>query len=152
MNIYVASSWRNDHQQKVVKILSDMGHWVYDFKHPEGPESKGFGWHEIRATHPDYKDWNFEQYQTALNDPAAERGFQRDFEAMKNADCCVLVLPSGRSAHTEAGWMKGVGKQVYVFSPEREDPELMYKIYDAIIPNYRALESIFRNKFLTGIE
>ena len=51
---------------------------------------------------------------------------------MKWADVCILLLPSGRSAHTEAGWMKGNRKKVYVLMIDKEEPELMYKIYDNI--------------------
>ena len=62
--------------------------------------------------------------------PDCAKGFDLDFNAMKWADVCVMVLPCGRSANTEAGWMKGAGKKVIVYSPEKEEPELMYKIYD----------------------
>ncbi len=49
------------------------------------------------------------------------------------ADTCVLVLPCGRSAHTEAGWMKGAGKRTIVYIPKMEEPELMYKLFDAVV-------------------
>ena len=42
MKIYVASSWRNEHQQKLVDQLTQLGHEVYDFKHPHGGD--GFKW------------------------------------------------------------------------------------------------------------
>ena len=48
------------------------------------------------------------------------------------ADACVLVLPCGRSAHTEAGWMAGHGKKVVVYIPKMEEPELMYKLFDKV--------------------
>jgi hypothetical protein len=54
---------------------------------------------------------------------------------MQWADVCVMVLPCGRSANTEAGWMKGAGKRVMVYSPEKQEPELMYKIYDFVSDN-----------------
>ncbi len=57
---------------------------------------------------------------------------------MKWADVCVIVLPVGRSANTEAGWMKGEGKRAMVYSPKEQEPELMYKIYDFVS------DSIFR--------
>jgi nucleoside 2-deoxyribosyltransferase len=44
------------------------------------------------------------------------------------ADCCVLVLPCGRSAHIEAGYMAGRGKPVWVLAVEPCEPELMYKL------------------------
>ena len=126
MKIYVASSWRNTHQQRVVELLRELGHEVYDFKNPE-PGNKGFAWSEIDK---DWEQWTTKQYYEALKHPIAEAGFKSDFDAMKWADACVMVLPCGRSANTEAGWMKGAGKKVFVYSPIKQEPELMYKIYD----------------------
>ena len=53
--------------------------------------------------------------------------------ALRWADTCVLVLPCGRSAHTEAGWMAGSGKRVIAYIPEMVEPELMYKLFDAVV-------------------
>lgn len=55
--------------------------------------------------------WSTDQYRAALEHPIAQAGFKSDFDAMQWADVCVLVLPCGRSAHSEAGWMKGAGKK-----------------------------------------
>lgn len=49
------------------------------------------------------------------------------------ADTCVLVLSCGRSAHTEAGWMCGAGRRVIAYIPEMGEPELMYKLFDAVV-------------------
>ena len=38
----------------------------------------------------------------------------------------------GRSAHSEAGWMKGAGKKVIVYQIWEEEPELMYKLFDGV--------------------
>ncbi len=54
---------------------------------------------------------------------------------MQWADICVMVLPCGRSANTEASWMAGVGKGVFVYSLEKQESELMYKIYERILCN-----------------
>ena len=51
---------------------------------------------------------------------------------MRRADACVLVLPCGRSAHTEAGWMAGAGKVVVAYIPEMAEPELMYKLFAGV--------------------
>lgn len=126
--IYVASSWRNNFQQDVVSWLRKNGHEVYDFKNP--PHGKGgFAWSDIDRN---WEQWNTIQYREALEDPIAEYGFNSDFEGMQWADICVMVLPCGRSANTEAGWMKGSGKHVFVYSPLKQEPELMYKLYDLI--------------------
>lgn len=132
MKIYVASSWRNEHQPRVVAALRIDGHEVYDFRNPPNGLG-GFAWSDIDK---DWEDWTTEQYIKALTDPIAEDGFNSDFEGMKWADCCVMVLPCGRSANTEAGWMKGAGKKVFVYSPVKQEPELMYKIHDGIFDNF----------------
>ena len=133
MKVYVASSWRNEYQQHVVRELRKVGHEVYDFKHPANG-CAGFHWGEID---PDWQNWNTCHYREALEHDYAKFGFNRDFDAMKSADACVLVLPCGRSAHLEAGWMKGAGKKAFAYIPPcyRIEPELMYKLLDGIASN-----------------
>jgi hypothetical protein len=131
VKIYVASSWRNQHQPRVVEALREVGHEVYDFRNP--PHGRGgFAWSDID---PNWEGWSTEAYADALNHPIAVHGFKSDFDGMKWAECCVMVLPCGRSANTEAGWMKGAGKLVYVLSPVEQEPELMYKLHDGIFSN-----------------
>lgn len=136
MKIYVASSWRNELQPTVVATLRESGHEVYDFRNPREGDC-GFAWSDIDKN---WQDWTPEQYAKAMKHPIAEAGFKSDFDAMKWADCCVMVLPCGRSANTEAGWMKGNGKQVFVYQPMKQEPELMYKIYDGIITSLSDLK------------
>lgn len=119
--IYVASSWRNTQQPKVVEILRRYGHEVYDFKNPRAGQN-GFSWSEID---PDWQDWTAEQYIRALDDPIACQGYTFDMRAMEWADTCVLVLPCGRSAHLEAGWFAGRGKRSIILTRDGEEPELM---------------------------
>lgn len=138
MKIYVASSWRNPFQPEVVARLRELGHEVYDFRNP--PNRTGFAWSSVDEN---WENWTSEEYVKALEHPIADAGFNSDFDGMKWADCCVMVLPCGRSANTEAGWMKGAGKTVYVYSPIRQEPELMYKLYDGILINMHELELAF---------
>lgn len=138
MKIYVASSWRNDYQQKVVKYLREIGHEVYDFKNPPHGKS-GFAWSDIDEN---WLNWTSDEYKKALEHPLAIAGYKSDKDGMDWADCCIMVLPCGRSANTEAGFMKGEGKKVYVFTEIKQEPELMYKIYDGIITSYDELKSI----------
>ena len=140
MNIYVASSWRNEHQQGVVKALREAGHRVYDFKQPVDGKS-GFHWSEID---PQWKNWTTAQYRAALEHGYAKFGFNRDFGAMNESDACVIVLPCGRSAHLEAGFMKGAGKNVYAYIPEgcSIEPELMYKMLDGVYSDIQEIISL----------
>jgi len=134
--VYVASSWRNEHQQEVVQKLREVGYEVYDFKHPHG--EAGFKWSNIDEN---WQNWSMQEYKEALNHHYAQFGFNRDFDAMKEADICILCLPCGRSAHLEAGWMKGAGKRVVAYIPptEKIEPELMYGLLDGIATDLNEL-------------
>jgi hypothetical protein len=120
--IYLASSWRNQQQPEVLKILRDLGHEVYDFRNPL-PGNNGFRW----------QDCEYDMRDKALfvrhitKSFAAQKGFVLDRDALNWCDTCVLLLPSGLSAHLEAGYAIGQGKETFVvLSVEEFEPELMY--------------------------
>ena len=131
MKIYVASSWRNEYQPALIRWLTKIfgAESVYDFRNP-GPGKRGFQWGEID---PNWREWSAEDYIAALQHAIANDGYKQDFDAMKAADVCVLLLPCGRSAHLEAGWMKGAGKKLVICTRDGEEPELMAKMADAIV-------------------
>lgn len=133
--IYVASSWRNPYYTGVVKRLREEGHDVYDFRNPPHGGT-GFHWTDVDENAP---NWTLEEYAEGLYHPLAERQFEADLMALQQADTCVLVLPCGRSAHTEAGWMAGAGKRVIVYIPEMAEPELMYKLFDRVVGSLDSL-------------
>ena len=126
--IYVASSWRNEYYPDVVQKLRDSGFDVYDFRNPPSGD-EGFNWCNVSDK---WLDWTPEEYRDNLMHPLAERQFGNDIKAMESCDICVLVLPCGRSAHTEAGWFAGKGKKVIAYIPTKQEPELMYKLFDGI--------------------
>ena len=159
--IYVASSWRNVYYEQVVQRLRGQGFEVYDFRNPTSvaaepdacgafPPSRsvedasafsarsgvGFHWTDVDEN---ASNWTFEEYAKGLHHPLAEKQFRSDLEALEWADTCVLVLPCGRSAHTEAGWMAGRGKKVVVYIPEMQEPELMYKLFDHVVGSIDSL-------------
>jgi hypothetical protein len=124
MKIYVASSWRNLMQQGVVHTLRADGHEVYDFKNPEQGDN-GFRWSDVE---PDWKNASAERFRDMLAHPIAVKGFDKDMDALKACDACVLVNPCGRSAHLEAGYAVGAGKPLYILLQEGDEPELMYRM------------------------
>ena len=125
--IYLASSWRNPHQPWLVDLLRQDNHEVYDFRNP--PHSTGFKWEDIGLSLPH----TAEDYRHALlTHPRAAQGFMADFNAMRWADTCLLVLPCGRSAHLELGWMAGAGKRTLILTQDNEEPELMALLADRI--------------------
>lgn len=119
MNIYVAASWRTPQQPAVVQALREDGHKVYDFR------KDGFGWHQLS---PRWESWTLAEYLAALRThPRAREGFERDMRALEECQACVLVLPSGRSAHLEFGYAIALRKiTVVLFLEEPVVPDLMY--------------------------
>lgn len=131
LKIYLASSWRNRFYDNVLNVLRMQGYKTYDFKHPENNEISGFSWDKVDK---EFENWTCNDFKERLHHPEAIKAFEKDFNAMQAADFCVLLLPCGRSAHSEAGWMKGKGKKVFVLDmSERPTPELMYQMFDAYV-------------------
>lgn len=129
--IYLASSWRNEEQPHLVKMLNNAGHYVYDFRNP--PSKAGFKWADMDK---DWKTWTKEKYVELLEGtPDASFGFIADYRAMQWADTCVLALPCGRSAHLEAGYFNGANKRLIIYMPTLEEPELMYLMANKIVLN-----------------
>lgn len=122
MKLYVASSWRNPIYPAVLERLRADGHQCYDFRNPY-PGNQGFAWSQISPT---WEEWTPVAWHAALQGDIAQAGFSNDFNAMDWAEGCVLVMPSGRSAHLEAGWFAGKGKPCWAYVPEKCEPELMY--------------------------
>ena len=113
-------------------MLRDANHLVYDFRNPK-PGDTGFHWSDVD---PEWKAWSPTAYRTALTHPISLSGFRSDYDAMEWADTGVLVLPSGRSAHLEAGYFVGAGKDLFILLLPEEDhavlPELMYLMANRI--------------------
>jgi hypothetical protein len=141
--IYLASSWRNAHQPNAVLALRAAGHEVYDFRNPFNGVP-GFAWSELD---PEWKSWDAATYRRLLTThPIAARGFVSDFRAMQWADVCVLLLPSGRSAHLEAGWFCGQGRRCVILTQDGEEPELMALLATDICVSINEVLTILASK------
>ena len=130
LRIYLASSWKNPYFDSVVDVLRSYGFIVYNFK------DTGFSWFVVA---PEWEMWTQQQFIYALDEPIPNIAYNIDYSALHSSDICILLLPSGASAHTEAGYMKGLGKKVYVLALGSIRPELLYKIYDGIYTSLNAL-------------
>lgn len=139
--VYVASSWRNEHQPGVVAALREAGVDCYDFRNPTDGDH-GFSWHQVTAR-PYDDDWAPGEIVDTLRHPIAVRGFGLDFEAMRHARACVLVMPCGRSAHIEAGYFVGAGRPLHVLLTAPTGPELMWRMaYETGGSIHSALETV----------
>ena len=128
MNIYVASSWRNEHYTGVVAGLKERGYELYDFRNPTC-DNESFHWSQISAH---WENWDPFDYRDALRSYSAVAAFGRDYRAVQWADVFVGVMPFGRSASMEMGWAAGQGKKTVLYLPDKIEPELMVKMFNYI--------------------
>lgn len=155
--VYLASSWRNTFHSEVYAALVQAGHSVYNFKHkadvetcdPRIPQPTAFAWSELD---PEWKSWTPRRYRELLSHhPRAAQGYVADHRAMEWADTCVLLLPCGRSAHIEAGYMKGRGKHLIILFPQENtpdfEPDLMYLGADCICIGVEEAIGALANEF-----
>lgn len=134
MRIYVASSWKNNHQPSVVQALREDSHVVYDFK-----DSEGFHWSEVDPLYGE-RNWTPVDWRENLRHPAAERGFIRDMVALENCAACIMVTPCGQSASLELGYCIGAKKKTAIYIPDdSQQPELMFKMADEVFTDLSSM-------------
>ena len=118
MKIYIASSWKNaEHVRSLSAILRNNDHEVFDFtdmnNRPDGLDKFVFGakeWAEYSGKNPEQIDWkDFLTWEPTI------RAFESDKAGIDWADAVILLLPSGRSSHLEAGYAVGCGKPLFIF-------------------------------------
>lgn len=117
--IYIASSWKNKEAvRKLAKTLRLWGHEVFDFTDPdchtvpnvEKYVFDGNAFAAYRGQDPATVDW----IDFLTWDPS-KRVFRSDSAGLNWADTVILLLPSGRSSHLEAGFGVGQGKDLFIF-------------------------------------
>lgn len=63
-------------------------------------------------------DWTKNEQASALED-LREIG-QQEKEAVMEADFIIILLPAGKGSHIEFGIALGLGKRIYLYSPDEE--------------------------------
>ena len=129
--IYIASSWKNvDRVRMLAELLRSKGHQVFDFtdinNRPEGTESFVFHASEWMGKPLKKIDWI-----EFLKCDATARACKADKSGLDWSDTLILLLPSGRSAHIEAGYAKASGKTVLVYGDlPLGEFDAMYLLFD----------------------
>lgn len=126
--IYIASSWKNVHAtRELAKVLRDQGHEVYDFTDPQN--------FIFEASEPG-RPREVIEWIEFLEEESTKRAYQVDQAGLDWADTVVLFLPAGRSAHLEAGYGVGAGKDLFIYGDlPRGEFDVMYLMAKAC---YRA--------------
>lgn len=114
--IYIASSWKNAEKVRGLSgFLREEGNDVFDFTDPEWkvpglPDHFVFNASKWFGTPLNEIDW-----LDFLKEPITEKAFNTDKAGIDWADLVILLVPSGRSSHLEAGYAVGCGKPLFIY-------------------------------------
>ena len=119
MKLYLASSWKlRDALVSVAETLRSYGHEVDCFCDPRSGRYV-FHWSEffgpgVTKEQAERLRFNFDA-KSFIDDTRVQRAFEEDKQWLDWSEGVVLVVPSGRSAHLEAGYAIGQGKPVWIW-------------------------------------
>ena len=132
MKIYLIGSLRNPKVLEVGALLRENGLEVFDDWMAAGPTADD-SWR-------DYEKQRGHTYGQALEGLAAKHVFDFDKRHLESSDIAVLLMPAGKSAHIELGYMLGRGKLGFVlFDKEPERYDVMYKFATGVFSEPKAL-------------
>lgn len=114
MNIYITGSMRGERVLSAATALRTAGHRIFVDWFMPGPRADE--WWRLRAMELGHT------YSTALRSAHAKHVFEFDMHWLGWCDAAVMVMPCGKSAWAEMGWLRGQGKPVWVWL-ETPDPE-----------------------------
>jgi len=118
--IYLIGSLRNEKIPHIAKDIRELGFEVFDDWFSPGPEADEC-WRKLEKIRGS-------SYREALNNYAGKHIYEFDKHHIDRSDIGVLVMPGGKSAHLELGYMIGQGKKCFVlFDKEPERWDVMYQ-------------------------
>lgn len=126
--IYIASSWKLfPILRPLAQKIRTIGYDVYLFcdEHEEAARLSL----NIRAR-PEAEEWTTID---CLTNEDATKIFSLNMIKLNACDIVLLVMPSGKSAHLEAGYAKGKGKPIIAWGEfQKGDWDAMYGLFDFV--------------------
>ena len=119
----IVSKFRNKEQvDYLVARLKEKGKTCFNFcDDPADPQNAD--------GHPEDQMKAFEATEDFLNDDYFKEIFEKDLQALQEAQAVILLLPAGTSAHIEIGIAYGLGKKcILIGTPDK--PESLYLLFD----------------------
>ncbi len=120
MNIYLATSWRNEHYDRVLEMLRGNGYNVYNFR------EKDFRFDQIADKA--VNELPLLERLKLLSHPKSEAAFKADMGGLMNSDTLIMLHPCGNDAHAELGWAAGMGMTTIIYVAEGYELGLMDKM------------------------
>lgn len=130
LRIYLATSWKNPEQQRIVADLRARGHEVFDFRNP--PNNAPLKtWKHILSNPSDASP---EEQRAALSHNDAVEAFVGDMRAIRWSSVLLAIGPYGKDTCIEIGYAAALGKMVGALLV-RGDASLMISVADALFVN-----------------
>jgi nucleoside 2-deoxyribosyltransferase len=119
-SIYLIGALKNDAILLAANILRHEGFDVFDDWFAPGKNA------DVHLL--EYEKARGHSYKEALCGYAAKHVFEFDKSHIDRCDIGVMVMPAGKSAHLELGYMRGQGKPAFIlFDEEPERFDCMYQ-------------------------
>jgi hypothetical protein len=123
--LYLIGSLRNPLIPEIGNALRKAGHDVYDDWFAGGREADD-EWQR-------YEGVRGREYLIALRGWHAKQVFENDLTHLERCQAGVLILPAGKSAHLELGWLLGQGKPGYILLDKEPDRfDVMYRFASGV--------------------
>jgi hypothetical protein len=145
--IYLASSWKNAQKvRELAKILREFGHDVFDFTDPSNKigSLEKFVFSATQWAKENGKPANEIEWKDFLLWNPTQKAFISDKAGLDWSNTVILLNPSGRSSHLEAGYGAGQGKELFIFG------DLPLGEFDAMY-GFAGPENCYRNKELLDL-
>lgn len=141
--IYLIGSMKNELVPKVANVIEkELGIEAFCDWHSPGPEADDYwkAFEKLRGR----------DFKQSFHGPHAKHVFEFDKQHLDRCDGTLLVMPAGKSAHLELGYMVGRGKPGWILfdkEPERLDVMLRFAkdIYMSVETMIEGLKE-FNNK------
>lgn len=127
MNIYIASSWKNQHGvEMLTEKLRTKGHTVISWVENNYGET-----HNHVTKKFDFETW--------VNSEESDQSFEFDTEGAMNCDLLIYYGPAGKDACAELGAAYGRGVTIFGLYAKGEDLGLMRKMISRWFSRYTDL-------------
>lgn len=119
-SIYIIGSLRNPSVTEFANEVQALGFEAFADWISPGPLADDY----LR----DYAKQRGLNYKQTLQTYAAQHVFEFDKRHIDRCDAAILLMPAGKSAHLEFGYVRGLGKPGFIlFDQEPERVDVMYQ-------------------------
>lgn len=137
--IYIIGSLRNPEVPKIASALRGLGFDTFDDWYAAGPKADDH-WQE-------YEKSRGRTYAQALDGTAAKNVFRFDKANLDKSDAVVMVLPAGKSAHLELGYVIGTGKPGFIYMPPEDCRwDVMYRFANKVVNSIEELVDAIKHR------